>query len=248
VPALARVQTLDRGTTGSFVDLYRVPPGATSCFGNGEDAFVVVQPEGRGQIVSIVGGAPFTNRYLGEEDNAALATALFAPRPGTRVALIDDAFGDASGGGNVDASDSLGQVLGVGVKLAVLQLGVAVVIYGFSRGRRLGRPIAEPQPVQIAGSDLIVAVGSLLQQTRRPDDSAAILRRDLRRDICRRTGLPDQAPVEVIADTVAARSVLDRDTVRHTLADQPTSSDADLVLLARQIDTLREEVLHGHAT
>lgn len=247
VRALADVRTLDRGRTGSFIDFYRVPPRATSCFGDGTNAFVVVQPQGRGQIVSIVGAALFTNRYLGEQDNAALATALFAPKPGTRVAFIDEAFGDADGGGMVDTSDSLGKVLGAGVKLAMLQLGVAVVVYGFSRGRRLGRPIAEPQPVQIAGSDLIAAVGGLLQQMRRPDNAAGILRRDLRRDVCRRLGLPDDAPADLIADTVASRTVMDRDAVVRVLADYPTASDEELVLLAQQIDTLREEVLHGHA-
>lgn len=247
VEALADVRTLDRGTTGTFVDLYQVPISATSCFGDGTDAFLVVQPVGQGQIVSIVGGAVFTNTYLDEQDNAALATALFAPRPGTRVAIIDEAFGDASGGGSVDTVGSLGQVLGAGVKLAVLQLAVAVVLYGFSRGRRLGAPITEPQPVQIAGSDLIVAVGSLLQQTRQPGNAAAILRRDLRRDVCRRLGLPDAAPADVIAESVASRTAFDRDTAVRILADHPPANDAELVLLAHQIDTLREEVLHGHA-
>ena len=57
------------------------------------------------------------------------------------------------------------------------------------KGRRLGRPVAETQPVQIAGSELVVAVGNLMQKAGRPEAAASQLRDDLRRDLTSRLGL-----------------------------------------------------------
>lgn len=248
VDALRGVGSIDRGTTGSIFDHFAVPDGAASCFGDGDEAFVVVAPEGAGQIVSIAGAAMFQNQWLDEADNAVLATALFAPKAGTRVAIVrGDAFAGEGSGDQEDAIGGLGNIISFGVGLAVLQLGVALVVYGFARGRRLGRVVEEPQPVQIAGSELVDAVGNLLMQTKRPDTASALLRADLRRDLCARIGLPPNASAELIADTVAARTAIDRAVVLHAVTDLPVTNGAELLGLATQIDTVREEVLHGHA-
>ncbi len=258
VGALAGVGEVDQGVSSSYDLLFLVPvtdaagrrdPRAQVCFATDQGAFVTVQPEGQGQIVSIASGAPFLNRYLGRADNAALAVDLLAPRPGTRVALLTDAaFGEGGGGGgSLDVIGSISRVLTPGLRLLLFQFGVAVVIYGLARGRRLGRPVAEPQPVQINGSELVSAVGNLLQQLKSPDNAAIVLRADLRRRLCDRLGLPRDAAPEIVADTVSARTGHDRDQVLAVLIDRPVPDDRGLVELAQQIDTVREEVLHGHA-
>ena len=247
VTAFADVDRIDRGRTGSFIEAFDVPERAASCFGDGDSAFAVVQPVGAGQIVSLASGAMFQNQNLDSQDNAALATALFAPRPGTRVAIVgDDAFGDPAAGDS-DIGGGLGRIITFGVSLAVLQLGVALVVYGMARGRRLGRVVSEPQPVQIAGSELVDAVGNLMLQMKQPANASGILRSDLRRELCARIGLPPGAPATLIADTVAARTPIDRETVLRAVEDRPVANDLELIELANQIDTIREEVLHGHA-
>lgn len=248
VDALRGVRVLDEGASSRFgsrfVDNGRVPV----CFSDGETAFVVVTTMGGGRIVSIASGAPFQNRFLTRQDNAALAVSLLAPTPGTRVGVITrDAFAGIDGGPAVDVGESLSHVLTPGLNLMILQLAVALAVYGVARGRRLGRPVAEPQPVQIAASELVGAVGNLMQQMKQPDNAAGVLRRDVRAELGRRLGLPPNAPPLLLADTIAARTGLDRELALAALDDHPISSEAALVSLAQNIDAIREEVLHGHA-
>ncbi len=258
IDALRGVGQVDQGVSSSYDLLFLIPVTdaagvvdrqAQVCFATDQGAFVTVQPEGKGQIVSVASGAPFLNRYLGRADNAVLAVDLLAPTPGTRVALLtDQAFGvGGGGGGGLDVLGSVGRVLTPGLRLLLFQLGLAVVVYGLARGRRLGRPVAEPQPVQIAGSELVSAVGNLLQQLKSPDSAGVVLRADLRRRLCDRLGLPRDAPAEIVAETVAARTGHDRELVLTVLTDRPITDDRGLVELAQQIDTVREEILHGHA-
>jgi len=246
IDALQNVDRLNRGAATGFDAMFR-DTRRDVCFAGDDGAFIVLEPEGKGQIVSIASGLPFTNRYLGRDDNAVLAADLFAPRPGYRVAVLTGAaFGPgAGGGGGGDVIASLGRVISTGVRLLMLELLVAVVVYAFARGRRLGRPVAEPQPVQIAGSELVSAVGNLLQQTREPGNAAAVLRADVRRQLANRLGVPLDAPPTVLAELIAQRTGRERDAVVALLADQPVSTERDLVALAQEIDVVRQEVLHG---
>jgi len=120
-------------------------------------------------------------------------------------------------------------------------------VYAWWRARRLGAPVLEPQPVQIAGSELVSAVGNLLQQTRDPDRAARLLRADLRRRLVERVGLPPGAPAEVIAEVTSARSGVDRARVARAVSDIPVRTEDELLDLARDIDVIRTEVLHGTA-
>ncbi len=215
-----------------------VPDGAEQCFTFQGDAMVVNQAVGDGQVVTLGTGSLFLNRNIGEADNAVVAADLLAPRPGTRLAVLWDTTA-----GRFERR-SLLSLLGPGIRLAGLQLGLAFLVYVFVRGRRLGRPIAEPQPVLIAGSELVNAVGNLMQQTREPARAAAILRAELRRALADRLGLPPGAPPELIADTAASRAGADPERVRAALTDYPVGSEQELLAVAVLVDAVREEVLH----
>ena len=131
------------------------------------------------------------------------------------------------------------------VKDGLWQLLVAFGLFALWRARRLGRPIPEPQPVQIAGSELVVAVGNLLQQGRRREATAAMLQSDLRRTLSERLGVPVTAPPAAFAAATAARTGLDPATVEAALSPQPPADDAALVALARRVEALRNEVTHA---
>jgi hypothetical protein len=60
-----------------------------------------------------------------------------------------------------------------------------------------------------------------------------------------RFGLPPDAPATVVADVVASRTGTDRDRLVGTVSDTPITSEAELVELARSVDDLRKEILHG---
>jgi hypothetical protein len=215
---------------------FDVPPEGTGCFPGGAGAFVAVADVGRGTVVGIGGAALLTNERLGDEDNAVLAAALLAPEPGTRVAVVRPA---AAGGGG---TKSLGDLVSPGVKGALLQLGVAFLLYALWRARRLGRPVPEPQPVPLAASELVVAVGNLLQQAGRRDQAGALLRADLRRRLAERLSLPLDAPAEVVATTAAARTGIPLERLRAALAPVPLREDEELVALSAEVAAVEEVV------
>ena len=193
---------------------YEVSGEARSCFGDGESAFVVEQARGAGTVVAVGGPDPFTNDGLGRADAAVLVADLLAPQPeGTRVAFLERGAPAIAG----DGEETLTDLVPEPVTLALVQLGLAFAVYVWFRARRAGRPVAEPLPTTLAGSELVDAVGRLLQQERDPERSAGLLRDDLRRRLARRFGLSPGADLD---DLVAAaeRAGADPDRLRAVLA------------------------------
>jgi hypothetical protein len=132
------------------------------------------------------------------------------------------------------------------VEGALAQVAVALVVLAMWRGRRLGRPVIERQPVELPGSELVVAVGNLLHQGHRIDQATAILRADLARRLADRLGVPATARPDVLADATAARTGLDRRLILATLAGLPPADEAGLIALAQAADGIRQEVTHAH--
>lgn len=213
---------------------YRVPSAATSCFGDGSRAVVVVQREGAGVVVALGSPLPLLNRHLAEADHAVLAAHLLAPVPGTRVAVVERLVGS----GDRDLVDLVGD----NVWLFLVQLGVAFAVLAWWKGRRLGRPVAEPQAVRIAGAELTEAVARLLERSGSPDRAARRLRSDLHRRLAVRLGAPVSVAPEALARLVVDRTGLDEDSVVSVLAGGPVGSDDDLVRLAAEATRIREAV------
>lgn len=216
----------------------RVPEGATACFPVEGGAYLVASEVGRGRVVALGGGAPFVNRQLDEADNAVLAVALMVRRGADRVVVVEPS---APGSGR----ESLSDLVSRRVKDGLWQVLVAFGLFALWRARRLGRPVLEPQPVQLAGSELVGAVGNLLQQARRRDQAADMLRLQLRRRLAEVLGLaPDAAP-EVMAQAAAVRAGVAPEQVAAALAPRPVPDDASLVRLAQLVESLRNEVSHA---
>jgi hypothetical protein len=235
VAALDGIDAIDVGS-GALYDLRGEPSG--SCFGDDDKAFLVADDRGEGTLVSLGGADVFLNERLDDGDNAVLAGALLAPTPGTRVVFLQPAEPG-------EGDESLLELISPGVQRAVLQLAVAFLVYALWRARRLGRPVEEPQPVEIAGSELVEAVGQLLQQRRDPGGATLTLQHDIRRALAGRVGLPADAPTTALADAIAARTGVDREAVFAALSAPPAADDRQLVALAAHIDAVRQEVLHG---
>jgi hypothetical protein len=231
LPALRQVGRVS--APGSVV--FAVPPGATGCFPRNHGAWLLVQPLGRGTVVRLGGWSELTNQRLGDADNGVLAASLLAPIGGTAVEVLRPP--PPGGGGK-----GLGDLIAPRVKLFLWQLVIGFVALALWRARRLGRPVTEPQPVQIPGAELVAAVGNLLQRGRRRDQAAALLGDDLRRLLAERLGLPAGAPAHLVAEVAAARSGVPAERVRGVLAAPAPRDEGELVALARAIDTVRQEV------
>ena len=236
--ALKPVQQVD--VPGAL--LLEVPDQATGCFPGGLRSWLVVARRGQGTVVSLGGAGAFTNAHLGRADNALLAVGLLAPGPGERAVVVEPS---APGGGR----KGLGELVSPGVKLGLVQIALAFGVYALFRARRLGAPVVERQPVQLAGSGLVTAVGQLMHRGRRRAWAASVLREDLRRVARTRLGVPAGTSPEVLAEVLAERSGRSdparRQALEEALTGAPPSDEADLLVLARTLDEVRREV-SGH--
>lgn len=229
---------------------------ARRCYGDIRGSFVVEARHGAGSVITL--GSPYlwTNARLqpskedgGEPlDNAAMALRLLGPTAAGAAPGVDIAFVDPvpTGGVAPDGSQSPLELMPTGVKLALAQLVAAFVLYAWWRARRLGPVVTEKMPVEIAGSELIVAVGDLLRRKGTPQRGADVLRSDARRDLSRRLGVPLDAPPGALVAVVSARSGREADRIAAILADGPIDSPEALVRLADSLSDIRQEVLSHH--
>jgi len=234
VSALEDVNTLEV----PFGFEFRVRGETESCFGDGRTAFITSASRGQGVVVSIGGAEVFTNDVLDEADNSVMAVRLL-PVDGTTVAILDP---NAPGSGTT----TLGDLISDRVFQAMLQLGVAFIVYALWRSRRVGRPVTEPQPVAIAGSQFVRAVGGLQQRSRSTDRAATMLRTATRRLLSDRFGVPLNLDTATLAELTATRTGLDRNQVAAALGDTPILDEASLVALGQQLDAIRQHALNGH--
>ena len=214
------------------------PPngGTRACFPRNDGAWLLVQPVGGGTVVRLGGASVLVNRELGEADNAVLLASLLVPAEGTSVQVLQPPL---PGGGDAGLTD----LIAPRVRLALWQLVVVFVLLALWRARRLGRPVAEPQPVQLPGAELVVAVGNLLQRAKGRGQAAGLLTDDLRRSLAERLGLPASTPPDQVADAVAARTGIPRERVLRTLTQATPGDEAELVALSQAVDTIRREVI-----
>lgn len=205
------------------------------CLGDGDSFFVVATPEGAGTIVAVGGAGAWVNARLGDADNAVLAAALLAPSRGMQVGFVLD---PPAGTGTASLQDLVGD----GVKQGLMQLGVAFALYALWRGRRLGHPVEEPDPVELSASELVVAVGHLLRQGRHDGRAASTIADDVHRRLAERLGLPPTSSAEVVADLAAARTDLDREHLVRLLSPDPVGRGIDLAAVAAHAHAVDQEL------
>jgi len=212
--------------------------GKPSCFGDGDAAYVIESRLGSGAVISVGGPNLFANAFLDRSDNSVLAMRLLQPNAPQPVSIL---VSSAPGSGRTTLLD----LVPARVFQAFIQVGIAFLLYALWRARRLGRPVVEPQPVAIPGSQLVRAVGSLEQRTHATDHAAAALRHDVERLVRERYGLASDAPPATVAQVVADRTGLGRQRVEAALRDAPVVDDNALLKLTYELDAIRKEILHG---
>lgn len=210
--------------------------GALHCFPRAGGFWLVAFERGQGTVVALGGPGALTNAALGEVGNGLLAAALLAPEDGGSLAFLRPA---APGEGDA----SLADLVPTRVRFALLQLAIAFAVVVAWRARRLGAPVTEPQPVQVHGSELVTAVGHLLQQTRARGQAARLLREDLRRELADRLGLPADSPAEQVATAAARRTGRPPDDLTALLTGAEPASEAALVALATSLARARRAAL-----
>jgi hypothetical protein len=146
-------------------------------------------------------------------------------------------------GTSPDGTRSPLALLPFNVKLALVQLGFAFVLYAWWRGRRLGRPVREKLPVEVAGSELTEAVGGLLRRHGSTPRAANVLRERECRELASRLGVPREAGPDALVVAVASRCARTPAEIRELLFGTPPDSAEGLVALCGLLDELHSEVL-----
>jgi hypothetical protein len=243
---------LDELRPGPRAVLYDPPLATSSCFVQDGDSFVVAWRWGEGTFVALGGPWLFTNERLDDADNAGLAAALLAPRPGYEVAFLTPPA-SAQDLPDVDFElpnpiDAAFNLVPETMRIALAQLLVAYLVFAIARGRRLGPAVTEPQPVELAGSELVAAVGRLLERSKDPTRAFVTLRDGLHRDLTDHLSLPRDANPEALAAALAARGDDRAQLVPQALHGATPTDTAQLLAYAQLVDTIRQEVLHGRPT
>lgn len=238
---------LTAATLAGTVDLagsmtFETPDTASRCYPvDGLPQLVRYRPAGR--TVTVLGGGRFlTNSELAYQGHAALGLNLIGDHS-TVVWLIPDLPEPGSAGGDRSPMD----LVPFGVKLALLQLLIAVVLAALWRSRRLGPVVAEPLPVAVRSAEAVEGRARLYRARRATGSAAEALRAGTRERLVSLLGLPltaaqDPAMAPEIVSATAARTRLDPATVGAALYGPAPVDDAELVRLTDFLDDLERQV------
>jgi hypothetical protein len=222
-------------------EVYKAPAGATTCYiGDGRPS--LVQLPVNGANVTVIGsGEPFTNKRLTDEGDAALGMNLLGSR--SNVVWLLPALPPPGAGGQ----KSFTELVPFGVKLAVLQAVIAVVLVALWRARRLGPVVVEPLPVVVRSAEAIEGRARLYRSRGATDRAAMALRAGALERLTALLGMPksaasDPAMANEIIAGIAAHTGEPHAAVGAALYGPPPMDDAELVRLSGYLDELERQV------
>lgn len=221
--------------------LYPVGPGEPQCFGDEGQSFVIVRSIGAGLVVGLGDNEVFTNRHLRRSDNAGLATALLLPDADSDVAIMLGAGTNRTVSDVGTGDDTLIDLVPTSVWMAMTLLGLGFVIFAISRSVRTGKVLDEPLVTPIAGSELVVATGNLMQRAKHASRAGWLLQTQFHRDLCAHLGVDTNAPLDELDAVAASRLGVDAGAVEAAL--RVTAADErQLLALSTRLERLRKDV------
>jgi hypothetical protein len=239
-------------TIGALVDLRGIftPKGllfpttseAGHCFSVGGRSFVIERSYGTGTIVGFGDNRIVTNAYLRYADNSGLLTSLLASHDGSVVRIMLGTGAKPSVKDIGHGSETLADIVSPGVWMGLTQLALAFIVFGIARGVRPGRAVREPQPTPIAGNELVLATGNLMQRAHHFDRAGRLIRVDFSRELCMHYRVPPGTAVDALARVAAQRSRADQSQLYNTLSRE-VSDGPGLVRLRDDIDELRRRTI-----
>jgi len=194
--------------------------------------------------VALGGALTLTNEYLDEADNAVLAgRLLLGDNESQTVAVLFDPV-------VAPGSRTLGDLIPSGAKWAAAQLVVAFGLYVLWRLPRFGRPVPEPQPVDLPASLLVRAAGELHRRSGGYGQASTTLREDLDRRLRRQLRVSPELPAAELVNAVAASGLIAPDVVSRALSGPPADDGDGLSALVADIDAVNHAVFarNGSAT
>ncbi len=217
--------------------------GVEGCFGDSDGAAVLVDDRGDRWQAVVDGTKLFSNAYLAENGNAALALALLGQTE--RVVWYVPTFADSDLEG--DQPETLGSLTPAWVTPAILLLMLAGVAAAIWRGQRFGPLVAETLPVTVRASETMHGRARLTARAADAPHAAAALREGSLRRLARRLGLSAHAGVDEVADAAADRLRVPRGSLQELLGGPLPADDHGLIDLARRLSELEAAVDDGRS-
>ena len=226
-PEVDGVRTVRAGRLGSW----EVPGGLRPILA-GEDGrgpvIAVAGDSGSGRVVALADPSPVHNRFLANDDNAALALGVVGG-PGRKVLFAEGVhgYGDSEGLAALPRR----------WRLALAGLGLAAAVWLYARSRRLGPPEDEARPLPPPRWAYVDAVAGTLARTRRPQEAAEPVRRRARELIAARTGLPPDAGPDALYQA-AIRLGVPPDEAAAALGSPGPTGEATVLAAGRALARL----------
>lgn len=236
-----------RGVFAPDGQRFPVSPDTDHCFGDDDHAFVIVRHYGAGIVVGLGDINVVTNRFLRYADNAGLLTALLVPAAGANVRIMIGTEAKAAVSDIGSGDESLLDLVPQGVRMGLVQLAFAFVVLCVARGVRAGRAVREPAPIPIAGNELVVATGNLMQRARHEQRAGWLLRSEFHRQLLAHHRAEPGVSLDRLTRLVANRTGADQQELWWVLHRDVTSS-AELMDLTDRLDRLRRVTLANAPT
>ena len=217
---------------------YTSANAAVSCYDGTLLALPAGSAPGAGRI-TVLGSADFlTNARLDQQGNAALAIGLLSGQPRLTWYTARRASSGAT----------LTSLLPKSIPWALLQIGIALAVIGFWRGRRLGPVVTEPLPVVVRAAETVLGRARLYAAARARDTAAHALRTGSRARLAGLVHLDPHAAPEALVMAVASRTGQEPAAVSALLYEESAAggsdgygADAALVRLADELDRLERQ-------
>lgn len=204
-------------------------PHAVSCFLNDQgEPFMVRMQQGSGVVVVMGGTSPLEDRMLQESDNAAFALRLVGPHK--HVTFLPSVSPGAS------AKGGFWSTMPQPLRVAALQLLIALLVYSFVRGRRLGRIPDESPLTPISANELVRARAGLYRHARARGHAANKVRGATRARILARVGGEIDEPVASMAHRVAVAVDLEASDVVAAYDASDVADDVQLTTKERVME------------
>jgi hypothetical protein len=212
--------------------------GVMACFGDDDGAAVLIDDTDGAHTTVVDGTTLFSNAYLAEDGNAALALALLGQTE--RVVWYVPTLADT----DIEAQspDTLGDLTPGWVTPAILLLIAAGVAAALWRGQRFGPLVAETLPVTVRASETMHGRARLTAKAGDAAHAALALREGSQRRLARRLGLTARATSDEVADAASDRLGIPRGTLQSLLAGPLPLDDPGLIEFARALADLEAAV------
>ena len=215
-----------------------VSPGAMLCYPLDGGYGLVVGERAEGGTAAIIDAAQlFTNEFLADDGNAALAMNLMG-RNNTLVWYVPT-YGDSD---ITTPPRTLGELTPGWVTPAIVMLALAALAAAFWRGRRFGPLVRERLPVTARAAETMEGRARLYAKGRDHVHAADALRIGTTGRLATLLGLGAAATVHTIADAAADLVGAPRANVRALLVDELPASDAQLLSISDRLRDLEAAV------